>query len=378
MTVQEARQQSTALRLTSRVLSRFIVWGMFFVALYLLRSFFLMIFLTFVFAYLQSHSVDSLAAYIKPRIARVVLVGLFFLSVLVGIGFYIVPHVKHQAEGFIGDLPSHIAKLDQKIIETLNDYPQITKSLALDLNDPSQQQKFSPTAELISDLFSNKEDGSGNPMKDALNTIRSLGGKIFGIGSAFLLSLLFSFLIVLDLPALTRSLVELEHTRLRFLYLEVAHSVYTFGSVLGKALEAQFFIACANTFLTAIGLYFLHLTDNLAFLSLIVFLCSFIPVAGVFISSIPIGLLALQAGGLWLMFLSIIMVVIVHMIEAYVVNPRIYGHHLRMNPVLVLIILTMGGKLFHVWGLLLGLPLCNYIFGHAIRYQQDSSTSNRS
>lgn len=373
MSIQEARQQSTALRLTSRVLSRFIVWGLFFGALYLLRSFFLMIFLTFVFAYLQSHAVDNLAGYIKPRIARVVLVGFFFLSVLVGIGFYIVPHVKHQAEGFMVDLPTHIAKLDQKIIETIQNYPQITKALAFDLSDPTKPQNFSPTAELITDLFSSKDEAGGNPMKDALNTIRSLGGKVVAIGSAFLLSLLFSFLIVLDLPSLTRGIMELEHTRLRFLYLEVAHSLYTFGSVLGKALEAQFFIACGNTILTAIGLYFLGLNDNLAFLSLIVFLCSFIPVAGVFISSIPIGLLALQAGGLWLMLLSILMVIVVHMLEAYVINPRIYGHHLRMNPVLVLIILTMGGKLFHVWGLLLGLPLCNYIFGHAIRYQPDSS-----
>lgn len=375
MTVQEARQQSTALRLTSRVLSSFLVWGMFFLALYLLRSFFLMIFLTFVFAYLQSHAVDKLAPYIKGRITRVVLVGLFFLSVLIGIGFYIVPHVKHQTENFVINLPSHISKLDQKIIETLNNYPQLTKSLAIDLSDPNTPT-FSPTTVFLTDLFSSKEDGAGNPMKDTINTIRSLGTQLFALGSAFLLSLLFSFLIVLDLPALTRSILELEHTRLRVLYLEMGHSLYMFGSVLGRALEAQFFIACANTALTALGLNFLGLQENLAFLSLIVFLCSFIPVAGVFISSIPIGLLALQTGGVWLMFLSILVIIAVHMIEAYIVNPRIYGRHLRMNPVLVLIILTISGKLFHVWGLLLGLPLCNYIFGHAIRYQNPPNRTN--
>jgi predicted PurR-regulated permease PerM len=30
-------------------------------------------------------------------------------------------------------------------------------------------------------------------------------------------------------------------------------------------------------------------------------------------------------------------------------------------------ILTIGGKLFHVWGFILGVPVFTYIFGHAIR-----------
>jgi predicted PurR-regulated permease PerM len=108
-------------------------------------------------------------------------------------------------------------------------------------------------------------------------------------------------------------------------------------------------------------------------LSAIVFLCSFIPVAGVFISSTPICLLALQEvdGGFGLMLMTIAMILIVHAVETYILNPRIYGHHMRMNPVLVLIVLTIGGKLFGVWGLVLGIPIVNYVFRHAIRYPHD-------
>ena len=67
------------------------------------------------------------------------------------------------------------------------------------------------------------------------------------------------------------------------------------------------------------------------------------------------------------MLLSILMITIIHIIEAYIINPRIYGHHMKMNPVIVLIILTVGGKLFGVWGLVLGVPVSNYLFRHAIR-----------
>jgi predicted PurR-regulated permease PerM len=136
---------------------------------------------------------------------------------------------------------------------------------------------------------------------------------------------------------------------------------------LGRAFEAQLIIALFNTFLTAIGIQLLGLDQQIAFLLLIVFLCSFIPVAGVFISSVPICLVALQTGGLQLVVLAIVLITIIHLIEAYILNPRIYGSRMHLNPVIVLMILTIGGKLFHVWGFILGVPVFTYIFGHAIR-----------
>src|SRR5262249_36506229 len=101
-----------------------------------------------------------------------------------------------------------------------------------------------------------------------------------------------------------------------------------------------------------------------------VFLCSFIPVAGVFVSSTPICLIALQdpTGGLGRMLMVIVMVLIVHAIETYVLNPKIYGHHMRMNPWRVLIVLRVAGKLIGVGGLGPGIPIMNSLSRHAIRF----------
>ncbi|MFM8331278.1 MAG: hypothetical protein ACKN9T_06285, partial [Candidatus Methylumidiphilus sp.] len=54
---------------------------------------------------------------------------------------------------------------------------------------------------------------------------------------------------------------------------------------------------------------------------------------------------------------------------------KIYGSLMRINPVIVLIILTIGGKLFHMWGLVLGVPVCTYIFGYAIRCQKPATSA---
>ena len=212
-------------------------------------------------------------------------------------------------------------------------------------------------------------------MRQTVEKLQGIAGNLLGIGSSFLLSLLFSFLIVLDLPKLTRSVNNLRHTKVGFIYEEVADNIKDFGRVLGTALEAQLFIAIANTILTAIGLWMMGL-PSLVFLSTIVFFCSFIPVAGVFLSSTPICLVALQVepnGGVKLMLVAVGLILLIHFIEAYFLNPKIFGHHFRMNAVLVLIVLTVGGKLFGVWGLVLGLPVVNYFFAHAIRYVRAAS-----
>ena len=68
--------------------------------------------------------------------------------------------------------------------------------------------------------------------------------------------------------------------------------VVTFGRIFGKALQAQSAIAVANTALTYLGMLLFDIRGARG-LSLIVFLCSFVPVAGVILSTGPIGLVAL-------------------------------------------------------------------------------------
>ena len=152
----------------------------------------------------------------------------------------------------------------------------------------------------------------------------------------FALSILFSFLIVWDMPNLAASVRSLERGRLRAVYAEIAPGVLDFGRVLGKAFQAQAVIAVANTLLTAIGLWVLGI-QKVALLLTVVFFCSFIPVLGVVISSVPIGIFALKAGGVPLLLASIVMVLLV-------------GEHLA-----------------GIWGLLLGVPVAYYLFEYVIQ-----------
>ncbi|MGE3171604.1 MAG: AI-2E family transporter [Planctomycetota bacterium] len=386
--------------------TRTFVWGLLLAILYILQPFLLLVFLTFVFAYVQAHGVEGLQHRIRNRPLRVTIVGLVFLGTIVATVLALAPQIVRQATDLIDNHQSYINGADWEINDKLRDYPALwdyvkeasegdkpvegttppTEPATQDpwpRRDPKDPKKINRPAPgeprlvkaLVDSLFAAGDHDvkvQGEPGLAAFKRVFDVGQSVFAYLSAFLLAVLFSFLIVLDLPQLKRGIRGLMNTKVGFIYNEVADNIATFAKVLGRALEAQLFIAVANTILTSIGIWVLGI-GNIPVLAAIVFLCSFVPVAGVFISSTPICLLALQTedGGFALMLMAIVMILVVHAVETYVLNPRIYGHHMRMNPVLVLIVLTVGGKLFGVWGLILGIPIVNYVFRHAIRFPQD-------
>lgn len=387
--------------------TRLLVWMILFGLLYLLGSFFTLIFLTFVFAYLQSGIVDVLAKRVRHlRVPMVFLTGTLFLSVIIAVTVFLAPQVYQQAAGFAKGFGVYMQRLDVELLDLAEKYPLLQEAIP-ELRKPAPTpvatstapawampgqpnpppaaptpapRTFSetPSGALLELLSGAGDSASGRDViKAGLDRLANISRQTAGMLATFLLALLFSFLIVLDLPRLSASVRELENTRLRFIYVEAADNIYQFGKVLGHAMQAQFYIAIVNTFLTAVGLHLMGLGNDVAFLSVIVFLCSFIPVAGVFISSVPICLIALNAGGVNLVLLAIGMITFIHMVEGYILNPLIYGARLRLNPVIVLIILTVGGKLFHIWGLILGLPVCTYLFSYAIRYREGEAVPGK-
>ncbi|MFH2001316.1 MAG: AI-2E family transporter [Planctomycetota bacterium] len=181
-----------------------------------------------------------------------------------------------------------------------------------------------------------------------------------------ILSIFLSFFLVWDIPRLKELISRLETSRMSEFYKEVCPGLVSFGSLMGRAFQAQALIAIVNTMLTLSALYILDMPHK-TFLSAIVFICSFIPVVGVIISSIPMVVVGLQEPNGLIVALELVgCVLIVHFIETTLLNPKIMGDMLKLHPLLVLIILLVGEHFFGVWGLLLGVPITVYIFRFVI------------
>lgn len=186
-------------------------------------------------------------------------------------------------------------------------------------------------------------------------------------------SLILSFMMVWDLPSIANGVASLKTSRLAPIYNTVAPSVEVFANLFGKALQAQARIAMVNTILTALGMWILQI-PGMGLLSLFVFLCGFIPIAGVIISTVPIGFVALTEYGFMKLALVILMITGVHFVEAYGLNPAIYSAHLKLHPLLVLAVLVVAEHSMGVWGLLLAVPMSVFALDYCIYYPSYSVT----
>jgi len=371
---------------------RVLMWIAFFAILYLLRDFFALMFMTFIFAFVM-RKVARFVTYATraPYWAAVVVPYGILLSLLVLLMVTAIPKLVDEGREFSVQLPDKLEGLAEEIRQAAAERglePVLAKYLQTD--DPVTIGGLSPaTAEAIpttglatqptvkpitNEAIIDKIEEllfSFLPEKPGRGRNENLGRLLrdFAVGVAegtfsFLLAIVLSFLIVLDFDKVRRELRVWQQSPVGRFFHEASRSVVNFSEVVGTAFQCQLMVAALNTVITAVGLVLLGIKP-LLLLTTIVFIFGLIPVLGVWISSVPIVLIAFNDYGWQRAVLAVVLITVVHLLEAYVFNPRIYAARFHLNPVIVLIILLVGHKLFGVWGMLLGIPVTYYVLNIA-------------
>ncbi len=386
-------------------------WGVFLWLVYVLRDFFPLIFLTFIFSYIAGNVVRKIISVVPFEVSSLVykiltvVVFLIFLLLLYGLVAFLRKPFEEQLKSLRfalrGQNPQ--ALVDDLLHETVGSWrfedvyeggekdKTFEKDFAEFLSTHPQQKASGEISEearrekLKSEFISHRKNELtqealtewefvevenikqkvGELFPRLIGFLGQVGVYVFQSTIWFALALLISFFITLDLPRIKRGLRRLESSRVRHLYLEIAPSVIAFGGIIGRAFQAQAVIAVCNTVLTFGLIKALDIQYEL-FLCTIVFICSFIPVLGVIFSTVPIALIGLLSHGLGTALMAILGVMLVHFIETSILNPKILGDMLHVHPVLVLTVLVIGEHFFGVWGLLLGVPVLVYVLRYVI------------
>jgi predicted PurR-regulated permease PerM len=378
---------------------RVVIWAILFGLLWLLRDFFGLVFLSFVLAIVAAPMAEFGIRRLRlPHWLSLVLVYLLFLLVLASFVRFVVPSVAAEVNRMIGNLPATELRLIETKNRLVERYPTLRQPLngflrsaladdraaIMELQLVSERERlgvtetdlavaaesFTAPTGALAEYFNRQDQLYLNAlMAVQFQRIRQYAPTVINMlyraTATTLLALLFSFLILIDLKRIKSGIGRLRNSRVGDFYAEAAQPIARFGILLGRAIEAQAAIAVVNTMLTLIGMLLLDI-PLVAMLSVIVFACSFVPVLGVFISTTPIVLVALNAGGPPLSLAAVGLVVLIHAIEAYLLNPMIYGKHLKLNPVMTLIILYVGYHAFGLWGMLLGVPVARYFIHDVI------------
>jgi predicted PurR-regulated permease PerM len=175
-----------------------------------------------------------------------------------------------------------------------------------------------------------------------------------------LLALLLSLFFLLEKPRLIEFTRKFKTSKIASIHAEIEFFASKFVRTFGKVIEAQIIIAIVNCILTTIALWILGF-PQLGGLSIMILFLGLIPVAGVIISLIPLTIIAYSIGGIMTVLYVFIAIMIIHAIEAYILNPKLMSSKTNLPVFYTFIVLIFSEHFFGVWGLIIGIPVFVFI-----------------
>lgn len=150
-------------------------------------------------------------------------------------------------------------------------------------------------------------------------------------------------------------------SKLRDFFAEAGQPVVKFAVAVGQGFQAIVAIALITTLMVIAALVLLRI-PSVAFLAVVTFLTSLIPVVGIIFEVVPVLLVALNEHGSERALWTLAALALIHLIIGYVITPIIFGRRFKINIVAVIFILFAGNQIAAVWGMMLGVPVATYLF----------------
>ena len=211
-----------------------------------------------------------------------------------------------------------------------------------------QKELTSRIPPFLLNMLPKSEDGGGQLGGYVSGLGRTLVSGLFSIGIAFILTVY----LLLDGRRTFEWLVAFaphEHRpRVRQTAIEGRKAVVAY--VRGNALTSLLAAVCAYVFLL------IFKVPAPLLLALLTGIFDFIPVIGVFLTAIPMVLLALTVSTTAAIATAIFNAAY-NAIETYYISPKIYGNELKLSSLAVILGFALGGELGGVVGALISLPL---------------------
>lgn len=183
---------------------------------------------------------------------------------------------------------------------------------------------------------------------------------IGSVGLQILLALILSLFFLLEKERIISFTNRFKYSKIGPFYDELEYFGKKFARTFGKVIEAQFIIATINMAITVAFLWIMGF-PQLFGLGILVFFLGLIPVAGVIISLFPLCFIAYSIGGVMKVVYVLMMIAVVHALEAYVLNPKLMSSKTNLPVFYTFIVLIFSEHFFGVWGLILGIPVFVFI-----------------
>jgi predicted PurR-regulated permease PerM len=293
----------------------------------------LLFLLTLLFAIVLSGPVNYLARRGLPRGLGILMVfgGLALLLWL--LGRWIVPVIGYQARQFIEDFPLLLVQI-QDSLTSLQSTFGLENAVNLD-----QEGLLERGRSVI----------SGHT---TVSSVVEIGRSIAEVASLSVVALIVTVYLVAQPSQLTHGFVSLFPARNREKVEVVLGEMY---NAVQKWAVGEISAMLIIGILTSVALAVIGIPYAI-FIGVLSGFLAFIPLLGVLVSIIPPILLALATNPILVVWV-ILSYVVIHQIEAHVIQPVVMSRAVSLHPVIVVFAILIMGTLFGFVGLLLAVPL---------------------
>jgi len=288
-------------------------------------------------AYLLNPLLERLARRGISRAVGAALLLATFVGVVVVAATMFAPTVAHQLGEFVDNLPRFVDNLGVWAYEHLG------------IRIPSDWKTY-----VASDHLRDTISDSFGPLREVAGA--AVGGvfSVLGVLAELLLIPVFSFYFLTDWPNILRRLDHMVPPRRRAEIREVAHDI---DRVVAGWVRGQAIVTTSLAILYAIAFTVVGMPLSLP-IGLLVGALTVIPFVGTFVGASIALLVTLASGGGGQMLGTVAAVILVlHLLEAAVLTPKIVGHRVGLSESGALLAVVAGGKLLGFVGVVLAVPI---------------------
>lgn len=282
-------------------------------------------------------------------ISLIIVFGIVILVVAL-----IIPELVNSVQMLVDDLPGYIDYAQKWLNDTLSEFG---------IGSINEYIPKIDWDKMLGNLMTFLS-GEGSNIVDSATKITS---GVFSAVTNIVVGFVFSIYILLQKEKLSR---QLKGAVYAIFPKDKAATVFGIGrlsnDIFGKFITGQFLEAVILGTLCFIGMSLLNLTSFFEFpysmmISVLIGFTALIPVVGAFIGTAIGALLILMQDPLQALWF-ILFIIIIQQIDGNFIYPRVVGKSVGLPGIWVLLAVMVGGSVYGVLGVIVGVPLCSVIY----------------
>lgn len=280
----------------------------------------------------------------KVRIVSITLSLILLLFIFLFIAFLLTPELIDNIELLIANIPLLVQKVEEWILNLLDKYPDIQREISVAFKESSN---ISSTVATLLNHFINSAIGIASQLISSVITLFT--------------AIVFAIYMLSQKEYLQKGITKIIYA---YLKKDQADKVMEVGTLANKTFTKFVSGQCVEAVI--LGIIFFIVLSLFRFpyaliISTLTTITALIPIFGALIAMV-IGAILIAVTDPVRSIAFIVVFLVIQQIEGNLIYPKVVGKSVGLSPIWTLLSITVGGSLFGLIGMLVGLPIASILY----------------